>query len=112
MDRHPEAAVALAVPGTIIGIAGVVAHPLVFVPRLVLAGAALVMIGLYNRGQRGGQLRMWVAASRQRSELEAEPKAAEALAAQAEALAAEARARGVQLRLQTEASAKPVPSPG
>jgi hypothetical protein len=111
IERHPEAAVALAVPGTIIGIAGVAAHPFVFVPLLVLAGAALVMIRLYNRGQRGGQQRMWVAAGRQRSELEAEAKAAEAVAAKARALAAQARARAIRLRLEAEANVKPVTSP-
>lgn len=41
-ERHPTAAMALAVPSVIIAIAAVATHPLVFVPLLVLLGAALV----------------------------------------------------------------------
>ena len=46
--RHPVAAMALAVPGTILGIAVVAAYPLVFVPLLVLVGVALVASAHYE----------------------------------------------------------------
>jgi hypothetical protein len=111
IDRHPEAAVALAVPGTIVGLAAVAAYPFVFVPLLVVFGIALVVIEIYNRGQSAPEQRTLVQASQPGPELEAEAKAAEAVASEAEALAAEARARAIRLRLEAEASAKPVPPP-
>ena len=42
-DRHQTAAMALAVPGTLIGLAAVALYPLVFVPLMVLLGVALVV---------------------------------------------------------------------
>jgi hypothetical protein len=42
-ERHPTAATALVVPGTLIGLAAVATYPLVFVPLLVLFGVALVV---------------------------------------------------------------------
>jgi hypothetical protein len=42
-ERHPTAAMALAVPGTLIGLAAVATYPLVFVPLVVLFGVALVV---------------------------------------------------------------------
>jgi hypothetical protein len=51
-NRHPLAATAVAVPGTIIGFAMVAAHPLVFVPLLVLVGVALVASALYEENRR------------------------------------------------------------
>jgi hypothetical protein len=51
-DRHPLAAMTVAVPGTIIGFAVVAAHPLVFVPLLVLVGVALVASALYEENRR------------------------------------------------------------
>jgi hypothetical protein len=42
-DRHPTAAMALVVPGALIGLAAVATYPLVFVPLVVLFGVALVM---------------------------------------------------------------------
>jgi hypothetical protein len=45
--RHPVAAMALGVPGTILGLAAVAAYPIVFVPLLVLVGVALVVAARY-----------------------------------------------------------------
>lgn len=42
-DRYPTAAIALVVPGTLIGLAAVATYPLVFVPLVVLVGVALVV---------------------------------------------------------------------
>jgi hypothetical protein len=66
IDQHPHAAVALAVPGTIVGIASVAAYPFVFVALLVLFGVALVVMDLYNRGQRGVEQRTQVTAVREK----------------------------------------------
>ncbi|MEB3982835.1 hypothetical protein OQ968_16365 [Mycobacterium sp. 663a-19] len=41
-ERHPTAALALVVPGTLIVFAAVATYPLVFVPLVLLACAALV----------------------------------------------------------------------
>jgi hypothetical protein len=62
IDRHPHAAAAVAVPATLLGIASVVAYPLVFVSLLVLAGVALVVMDLYSRGQSEPEHRTQVAA--------------------------------------------------
>ena len=45
--RHPMAAIGLAVPGTILGLAVVAAYPIVFVPLLVLVGVGLVVAARY-----------------------------------------------------------------
>ena len=42
-DRHPTAAIALVVPGTLIGFAAIAKYPLVFVPLVVLLGVAFVV---------------------------------------------------------------------
>lgn len=42
-DRHRTAALALAVPGTLIGLAAISLYPFVFVPLVVLVGVALVV---------------------------------------------------------------------
>jgi hypothetical protein len=42
-DRHPTAALALVVPGALIGLAAVATYPFVFVPLVVLFGMALVV---------------------------------------------------------------------
>jgi hypothetical protein len=46
-DRRPWAAVAFAVPLTIVGLGGVATHPSLFVPLLVLAGMALIVIEFF-----------------------------------------------------------------
>jgi hypothetical protein len=46
--RHPMAAMALGVPGTVLGLAVVAAYPIVFVPLLILIGAALVAAAHYE----------------------------------------------------------------
>jgi hypothetical protein len=48
-ERHPTAAMALVVPGALIGFAAVAAYPLVFVPLVVLFGVALV-VSVGNEG--------------------------------------------------------------
>ena len=50
-DRHPMAAMALVVPGTLIAFAAIATYPLVFVPLLVLLGVALV-VSVANEGTR------------------------------------------------------------
>jgi len=50
-DRHPTAAIALAVPGALIGFAAIATYPLVFVPLVVLVGAAFVL-SVANEGNR------------------------------------------------------------
>jgi Sec-independent protein secretion pathway component TatC len=50
-DRHPTAAMALVVPGTLIGLAAVATYPLVFVPLVVLFGVALV-VSVFNEETR------------------------------------------------------------
>jgi hypothetical protein len=42
-DRHRTAAMALVVPGTLIGLAAVATYPLVFAPLVLLFGVALVV---------------------------------------------------------------------
>ena len=42
-ERHRTAALALAVPGTLIGLAAIDLYPFVFVPLAVLVGVALVV---------------------------------------------------------------------
>lgn len=42
-DQHRTVALALAVPGTLIGLAAVALYPVVFVPLVVLFGVALVV---------------------------------------------------------------------
>ena len=115
IDRDPRVAVVFAVPLTILLLAAVAAHPLVFVPLLVLGGVALIVTDLYEGQKRhlvGGPARAHAAGlgmepdPRARAEAaEAEARAAEARATQAraraedaEARAAEARARAIQLR--------------
>ncbi|OBH00102.1 hypothetical protein A9X04_28740 [Mycobacterium sp. E3247] len=51
-ERHPTAALALMVPSVIIAIAAVATYPLVFVPLLVLLGAALVASARYEEASK------------------------------------------------------------
>jgi hypothetical protein len=62
IDRHPVAAVALAVPGTLVAIASMGTYPFVVVALLVLFGAALVLMDMYNSGHSGVERRMQVTA--------------------------------------------------
>jgi hypothetical protein len=110
IDRDPRVAVVFAVPLTILLLAAVAAHPLVFVPLLVLGALALIAIDLYEGQKRhfvGGPAGLGMEPDpRARAEAaEAEARAAEVRATQAraraeaaEARAAEARARAIQLR--------------
>jgi colicin import membrane protein len=111
IDRDPRVAVVFAVPLTILLLAAVAAHPLVFVPLLVLGAVALILTDLYEGQKRsavgGPAARLGLEPDpRARAEAaEAEARAAEARATQAraraeaaEARAAEARARAIQLR--------------
>lgn len=52
IEQYPWAVGAIAVPLTIIGLAGVAMLPLVFVPLLVLIGVALIAIEYYADQQR------------------------------------------------------------
>jgi colicin import membrane protein len=127
--RHPWAAVVFAVPLTIVGLGGVAAHPSVFLPLLVLAGVALVVMDYFaeqqaqvaggppkrNRPSRASQARPSAQRKPSRPVSGAEARAraeaaeAQALAAEAEAQAAEARTRATWLRLEAEAKAKEAP---
>ena len=117
LDRDPWVAVAFAVPLAILGLWGVATHPSLFLPLLVLAGVAFVVMGFYkgrkrepeqqaqvgagpqkrNHQSRADQARAQAERKLSRLKLEAEARA-RAEAAQAEALAAEARARLIRLR--------------
>jgi colicin import membrane protein len=106
--RHPEAAVAVAVPCTIVGIAGVAAHPLVFVPLLVLVAVALVVSDIYTRQKRGAAQHPHVASAAKRHNRQQRADRAKAqaqrrrrrLELQAEAEAAEAEAVAAWARAQ------------
>lgn len=106
--RHPEAAVAVAVPSTIIGIAGVATHPLVFVPLLGLVAVALVVSDVYTRQKRqvAQQPQIASAAKRHNRHRGADQVRAQAqrrrwrLELQAEAEAAEAKAVAAWARAQ------------
>ncbi|BBZ74612.1 hypothetical protein [Mycobacterium paraseoulense] len=50
-ERHPTAAMALMVPGTLVALAAVAAYPFVFVPLLVLFSAALVASVRYEEAR-------------------------------------------------------------
>jgi colicin import membrane protein len=123
--RHPWAAVVFAVPLTIVGLGGVAAHPSVFLPLLVLAGVALVVMDYFaeqqaqvaggppkrNRPSRASQARPSAQRKPSRPVSGAEARAraeaaeAQALAAEAEAQAAEARARAEAAEAQARAKA-------
>jgi hypothetical protein len=85
IDRHPHAATALAVPATLVGIASVVAYPYVFGALLLLAGVALVVLDLYNRGQTEGEQRTQVAAVAEKRNHQQPAKHTRALAEHARA---------------------------
>jgi hypothetical protein len=50
-ERHPTATLALTVPSAFIGIAAVAVYPLVFVPVMILLGAALVASTRYEEAR-------------------------------------------------------------
>ncbi|MGZ4511856.1 MAG: YegP family protein [Mycobacterium sp.] len=56
-ERHPWAAAAYAVPLTIVGLSAVVAYPLLFLPLLVLAGVAVVLMDIYTDQKRRAEKR-------------------------------------------------------
>lgn len=64
IDRHPVVAVALAVPGTLVAIASMGAHPFVVLALLVVFGAALVVMELHNSGQSAQRMRLTAVAEK------------------------------------------------
>ena len=72
-DRHPWAAVACAVPLTIVGLSAVVAYPLLFLPLLVLAGVAVVVMDIYTEQKRRAEKRP-TTESEQRTQVAAVPE--------------------------------------
>jgi uncharacterized protein HemY len=62
IERRPHAAVALAVPGTIVAIASMGAYPFVVVALLVLFGVALFLMDLFSSGHSRVEQRMRVTA--------------------------------------------------
>jgi len=114
-DRDPWAVGMAAVPLAIVGLVGMVMLPLLFVPLLLLAGVALVVIEYYADQQESGAHQSHVAAGTRNGNLRsrigqvrlpgraglpqliteararAEAAAAESLASAARALAADAR---------------------
>lgn len=50
-EQHPTAAMALVVPGTLIGFAAIATYPFVFVPLVLLLGVAFVA-SIANEGAR------------------------------------------------------------
>lgn len=128
VERYPWAAAVFAVPFTIAGLAGVAAFPFLFVPLLVLAGVALVVVEYWADQQREAERRTqprsttWPephlpqadSATRAQTEAaKARARAAElwaqAQAAEARAVAAEARARELRLRRESEAETERFP---
>ncbi|MDV3134112.1 hypothetical protein [Mycobacterium sp. 29Ha] len=129
IDQYPWAAGMIAVPLTIIGLAGVVTLPLLFVPLLVLTGVVLVVIeyyadqqkpGVYQEQTAGGGPTRWNLRSRmgqfrlhgsskwpqmiREARARAEAVAAESLASAARALAADARKQADVAEARTRAN--------
>ncbi|KUH80516.1 hypothetical protein AU186_14090 [Mycobacterium sp. GA-1999] len=137
-ERYPWAVGVIAVPLTVLGLAGVAIYPYVFVPLLLLASAALIVVEVCaaqqeeaehqtqerNRQPRsphasmysepnlpplGSEERVWVEAGEARRR--ATELWAQAKAAEARALAAEARAREVTVRREAEEEAETIQFP-
>lgn len=128
IDRYPGAVGVVAVPLTIIGLVGVVMLPLLFVPLLLLAGVALVVIEYYadqhepgeHQAQAASGTRKWNLRSRigqvrlpgrpkllqliSEARARAEAAAAESLASAARALAADARKQADVAEARTRAT--------
>ena len=128
IDRYPWAAGVVAVPLTIIGLGGVVMLPSLFMPLLLLAGVALVVIEYYADQQKPGEhqaqavagTRKWNLRSRigqvrvqgrskwpqliTETRARAEAAAAESLASAARALAADARKQADVAEARTQAT--------
>lgn len=51
IEKHPTAALALLVPGSLLAMAAVAAYPLVFVPLMVLLAVAMVAAVRYEDGR-------------------------------------------------------------
>jgi hypothetical protein len=127
LDRDPWAAVSFAVPLTIVLLVATVAHPILFVPLLVLVGVALVVMDFYLGHKREAEQQAQVAAGPQKRNrqhlrlvvevkpsMPANPRGDQTMApaerklsrleleaearARAEAAEAEARARAIRLR--------------
>ena len=128
IEQYPLAVGMIAVPLTIIGLAGVVMLPLLFVPLLLLAGVALIVIEYYAdqqtpdeyQAQAAGGSSMRIFRSRMgrfrlpgsskwpqmitEARARAEAVAAESLASAARALAADARKQADAVQARTRAS--------
>ena len=110
-DRYPWAAGVIAVPLTIVGLLGVIMHPFVFVPLLVLAGAALVAVEYFADQQTVDEHRGHLAGGAQernrrslsdRASTPAKPNPPQPDWERAQAEAAEARIRAADLWVQAE----------
>ncbi|MCV7237299.1 hypothetical protein [Mycolicibacterium celeriflavum] len=138
VERYPWAVGVVAVPMTVLGLAGVAIYPYVFVPLLVLASLALIVVEACATQQEEAEHQAHVRSheprsaaanmlaepslpplgpeARMRAEaVEARSRAtelwAQAKAAEARALAAEARAGEVKLRREAEEEAETIQFP-
>lgn len=113
-ERYPWAIGVVAVPLTVLGLAGVAIYPYVFVPLLLLASAALIVVEVCAAQQEEAEHRTHVAAVR--AERMHQPRSGQASMdtvpnlpplgseARAQADAVEARARATELWAQAKAA--------